>query len=138
MNALTHNKRFSGLQIALFAALSMLGLSGCNTIGDLLGVSPARGTLNLTITGPQGAQVSATVTGADEGPQTLTDDGRGFTKALSLRPGNYPITASALSGYVAQIAVKQSSGNSTRDGSYTVPVESGGVTTVSVTYRVGP
>jgi hypothetical protein len=138
MNALMHTNRFAKLPVLLAAALMVISLSGCNTITDVLGISPARGTLNLTITGPQGAQVSATVSGGDEGPQTFTDDGRGFTKALALRPGKYPITASDVSGYIAQIAIKQASGNSTRDGSYTVPVESGGVTTVSITYRVSP
>jgi hypothetical protein len=137
--SIRHSSGFAALRFALVGTVAVFGLSSCNTIGDFLGINPSPGTMNLTITGPKvGTQVSVTVSGGDAGPQTFTDDGHGFTKAVSLRPGTYPVTASALAGYVALISVRQSSGNTTQQGTYPVPVESLGATNVQVSYQVQP
>jgi hypothetical protein len=140
MNKSIRNSRgFSTLRVTLIGSVMVLGFSSCNTIGDFLGLNPSPGTMNVTILGPKlGTQVSVTVSGGDAGPQTITDDGHGFTKAVSLRPGTYPVTASALAGYVALISVRQSSGNTTQQGTFPVVVESLGTTTVQVSYQAQP
>jgi hypothetical protein len=138
MNSFTasNSSGFSALRRVLVGTVMVLGLSGCNTIGDFLGINPPPGAINLTLTGPKkGTQVSVTISGGDAGPQTFTDDGSSFTKVVSLRPGSYPVTASPLAGYVALISVRQSSGNTTQQGTYSVPVESSSTTSVQVSYQ---
>jgi hypothetical protein len=130
--------RNSTLRFALVGMVSVFGLSSCNTVGDFLGINPSPGAMELTITGPKmGTQVSVTV-GGDSGPQVFTDDGHIFKTTLSLRPGTYQVTASPLSGYIALISVRQSSGNTTQQRTHPVVVESLGATKVEVTYQTQP
>jgi hypothetical protein len=126
-------------RFALVGLFAVLGLSSCNTVGDFLGINPAPGAMNLTITGPKmGTQVSATVSGGDTGPRVFTDDGHAFNTTVSLRPGTYEVTASTLTGYIALISVQQSSGNTTQQRTYPVVVESSGMTKVEITYQAQP
>ncbi len=131
--------RHSRLRFALVGMVAVLGLSSCNTVGDFLGINPPPGAIDLTITGPKlGTQVSVNIGGGDAGPQVFTDDGHIFKTTVSLRPGTYQVTASTLSGYIAFISVRQSSGNTTQQRTHPVLVESSGTTKVEVTYQTQP
>jgi hypothetical protein len=110
-----------------------LALSGCGLIQDTLGLTPPPGAINLEITGPLNSEITVTVSGA-EYSNRFTDDGTGFTTALSLKPGTYTISASAQTGFAAQVSVTQKNGNSTRLEAQTINLESNALTGVRVSY----
>lgn len=110
-----------------------LTLSGCGLVEDTLGLTPTPAALSLEIAGPKNTEISVTVSGGEYASR-FTDDGTGFTTALSLRPGTYTISALPQAGFAAQISVTQKNGNSSRTGTQVLTLEPKALVSVRVSY----
>jgi hypothetical protein len=133
MNIASHPNPRRIRSLATCGIALALALSSCGLIQDTLGLTPPPGAINLEIQGPNNAEIAVTVSGAEFNDR-FTDDGTGFSTALTLRPGTYTISASPRTGFTAQVSVTQKNGNSTKTNAQTINLESNARTDVRVNY----
>jgi hypothetical protein len=112
----------------------VLALSGCELISqadDLF--NGVKGTLSIGIRAPVGLSVKVQIKGAQYAGE-FSDDGRGFSSKVFVRPGVYDITADAVEGFNARVSRTETTGNTTSSLPSQVRVESSTVSKIEVTY----